>query len=130
MRSADVLTVLETAGVGVKLTTLFLNELPSAPVKALAAREYNAGNNGERVLGHAGQRIEYPRAQITARGATNDEAEAFIRAAVAACAAVLNQTVDGTYYLAMEPVGTPFYLKLDSNRNPIWAANIELQRGA
>lgn len=123
----EMIAYLTTLGLGTAGDDIFGNEMPPAPVKCLMVREYG-GTNPTRTLGTLGFKTEVPRVQLQSRAETNVAAKTPLITAFAELGKVLNQTISGVRYVRMEPLQSPFYLKRDDNKHPIYVMNVEIEK--
>lgn len=122
----DVAAFLAGAGLGlVAGTNLFLQDVPAQPDALVAVIEYPG--RGPVGTHDDPASIEVPRFQVYARAAQYDAAaaRASAEAAYKALRAVTNQTLSGTFYLAIRALQSPFLLHRDENQRVVFAVNFE-----
>ena len=120
---------LAAGGIGTVGTTIFLGSSPDTPDACVTVYEYG-GLPPEHTLG-TDNVIERPRVQVVARGALNDYAAARSKAKD-----IFNvmkgglQTLSGIRYLRIEPVDSPFVLRLDETTRWLVACNYQIYKDA
>ncbi len=126
----DLGTLLVLSGVGTLYPggNIVLGELPSDPAEVLSLVE-TPGIGGEKVMEDPGTSYEFPRAQLTARGADYPSGRALIGSAWTALNGIVNTPIGGSQYLKVEPLQSPFFLKRDENDRYIFAFNVEAMKG-
>ena len=120
----DITALLQAAGVGVETTTLFAGRMPETPNECISVIPYQ-GLPGLYVQERAAPSYERPSVQVMVRGHGSIATENRARAAYDALAAVANQTINGTFYLAIRPNHEPFPLPKDSNDRDLWVINAQ-----
>lgn len=124
----DLGAALATAGVGAVGSTLFYNQMPSAPHNCVVLHEYS-GNAPEFALpSTGGVATEHPRVQITSRATTEAIARSKAQTAYETLAKVANQTLTTTRYLRVEPLQAPFFLRKDENERWLFVFNVEVEK--
>ena len=122
----DLATRLVSQGVGTLGTDLFGGGLPSVPVNCLALIEYAGEEPRLKAPGEVAL-DERPRVQVIARGKSYRLAEEKARAAYEAIQCAMT-TINGTLYLRIDALQTPFYLKNDENGNTLFVFNVQVRR--
>lgn len=107
---------LQSEGVGTLGVDLFRNELPPAPVRAMAVILYDG------VEPPGTHDSDYPayedsRVQVMTRGASYAEAQAYARSAYDALYRLRNTLVDGCWFLRAAPLQLPFNEGEDAGGN-------------
>jgi hypothetical protein len=116
-------------GFGTKNTDLFKGEFPTSPDLCVAVTDY-AGREPLEVFGETSPAIERPSAQVKVRGAANDydtprtRLEKIYLALAARGAFVVN----GTRYMNIAPISTPFTLGRGDNGCWVFAVNFTAMR--
>lgn len=136
---AEVTTYLASQGIGTAATDLFYGPMKEAYPDAVVLVQEYGGLTDEPNLSDptptaapAGKsiRLEFPRIQILCRGARNDynTPRAKAEAARVALTKVLNQTLSGVRYLAIEPIQPPFPLSADENERERIVFNCQITK--
>jgi len=121
----DLGTYLQNSGHGTLGSTLFIYQLPDEPDTCLALRGYEGidpSYSHDSVL----PSFERPRLQLTARSATIETAMAMAWAAWRNLSRIKNESINGSFYLAVRPLQSPFIMERDSSNRWIAAANFEV----
>lgn len=120
-------TMLQTLGHGTLGETLFIYQLPDEPDACIALRGYEGR---EPMWTHSGAlpAFERQRFQLTARAFTVGDAMTAAAAAWRSLLVIRNQAVGGGFYLAVQPLQSPFIVERDENNRWIAAANFEAWR--
>jgi hypothetical protein len=126
---------LQTLGLGVLASTLFLGGLPSdAPgtgtPDASAALVETPGLPPEYVHDVVPPSREHPVLQLLVRGAPYDYASArqWANDFFLALGRVHNQTLSGTFYLGAWPLQSPFFLRSDDYSRPIMSFQVRFDK--
>lgn len=122
----DLATLLADRGVGTLNVDLFRGALPDQPDQALAVIEY-AGEPPRLRPPGAPAIVERPRVQLVARGVSYKAAEDLARAAYEAVHAAAVD-LNGTTYVLIEALQTPFLLREDDGGRTLVAFNIRTSR--
>lgn len=131
---SDVLTDLATHLDGVltsvtMATNLFGNDMPDSP-DVLATLYETPGAPGIETLGAASKAaIAVPRVQVQTRG-THDQARALAREIHDQLVLLTNQQVNSVYYLRVQPLQEPFFLRRDEKERVVFCFNAEVHRDA
>ncbi len=126
-------TFLAAAGLGLTAdTNLFYGILPDTPDVCATINLYpgrpiepNLGSGG------GGVRLEYPRIQVVCRGTVDNLTAPTLLATqiMAALTGIVNQTLSGVFYLAVEAQQTPFPMRRDDNHRVEVACNYQVTKG-
>jgi hypothetical protein len=129
----DLVTELQTAGVGTSGTTIFAGTIPATPDACVALLHY-ASESPDRLMGATGVRatsVERPRVQVVARAMTYQAAESKARQALTALDWLGPKTIGGTrYFHVMALQRPPFFLRRDENDRTLMAFNVSVARQA
>lgn len=131
MFSADLAALFVTAGVGVVTPaanrSIFRGSNANVPVgdgPYISIRD-TGGSGPERIQNKRSSNFEYPGAQIIVRAADPDVAYVRAKAAFNAVMEVINQTVNGTFYLNIKPMQEPVDSGLDdTNKRTQFVFNV------
>jgi hypothetical protein len=104
-------------------------KMPSSPDVMTAVYEY-PGEADDAGFGVAGTQWEHPRIQVVRRGAAEDYEGPRLWAEKIrqTLATVQAQTLSGTKYLMIRPLGAPFRLKDDADRRVLIACNFAIDK--
>lgn len=122
---------LESQGIGVVNTTLFLGRLPpqtEGNITAMALTPYPGMAPSFLLDGTAEVRTDYPRVQFQSRAETEALAFANAEAAYLVLAKVANKLLSGTLYLSINVLQSPGILRYDADDKPIVGFNFECER--
>ena len=105
---------------------VFRYEMPPTPDAAIAIKPYG-GRPGEHEFGTAPIVWEFPRLQVTVRGAPGDTVEPHTRAAdlAALYGAVQLITLSNVVYRGLTVLQPPFWLMKDANNRHTFVFNVE-----
>lgn len=117
-------------------TNVFGGVEPETPDQSVTVYEYASAPPAETQGENALPVWTMPRVQVRVRGAqvqatptsyedTRTWAEAIWRALCIIC----NETVNGVYYLRLQPIDNPAFLMWDGNYRPIFVMNFQAFRG-
>lgn len=131
--------VLEDLGVlleGLALVTvgddLILGHMPSSPSLCCALLEYGGEaplrNQSEGAAGAGAQSGERPRIQLLCRSASYTAGRSLIQTIWQALDGVVNQTINGTGYVRIAALQSPFFLDFDDNKRYLFAANFAVTK--
>ena len=126
----EVAAYLIAQGIGTALDTdVFLGKIPADPDVVVVLSEYT-GMADEPDLGTGNIRLEFPRIQVLCRGAKDDYATPRQTAQTAKqkLMKVLNQTLSGVRYLAINVESGPFFLRRDQNDRIEIVANYQVTK--
>lgn len=129
MLTDHLIALIVSDGLGTKNLDLFKGEFPPSPDLCIAVTDY-AGREGLDVFGETSPAIERPSAQIKVRGAKDDYnsprtrlEEIYLK--LAARGAFV---VNGTRYMNLSPITTPFVLGRGENGCWVFAVNFTAMR--
>ena len=131
--------VLEDLGVyleGLALATvgtdLILGHVPPSPSLCCALLEYGGDqplrNQSEGAAGSGAQSGERPRIQLLCRSETYTGGRSLIQSIWQALDGVVNQTINGTFYVRMAAIQSPFLVELDDNNRYLFSANFNVTK--
>lgn len=109
---------------GIGVPTIYIGTMPAAPDKCVVLYEY-PGLPRKRT--HEGD-YHQPRVQVNSRSKNYVEADALIWAAHDVLATIQNTALQGVWYVAVEPLQDPFYLRKDENDRHIFAFNAQVMK--
>lgn len=113
----------------VMATNLFGNDMPDAP-DVLATLYETPGGPPVETLGAASKAaVIVPRVQVQTRGA-HDQSRALAREIHDQLILLTNQQVNSVYYLRVQPLQEPFFLRRDEKERVVFCFNVEVQRVA
>lgn len=130
---AEIVTYLASKSIGVAGTTLFYGLVPPSPDSVVVVSTYG-GRPNEPDMGRGRTRIEWPRIQIVARGAANDQDTPFLKmlAIIAALDLIgstsADSTLSGVAYKSVSALQPPFPLKVDENFRWHIACNFQVEK--
>lgn len=104
-----------------------MGRLPPSPDDAVALIQY-AGLRPEFVHNTAGISRDRPALQVHVRSKVYATAQARAQAIYALLAALVNETIEGTFYQRLEALGAPFLLDRDANDRTVIASNYYASR--
>lgn len=113
---------LATTLTGVAVDRINVGTMPSLPDKAVVLYEYPGLPRRKTQTGT----YQQPRIQVNSRSKNYVEAGSLIWAAYNALASIQNQDILGVYYVSVEPLQDPFYLRKDENDRHIFAFNAQV----
>ena len=114
-------------GFGTLGTTLFLSQLPDGPDTLIGVLE-SPGGEPEFVLGQVLPRRENSRIQVLNRAPLWLTARTTAEAISLSLGSVVNQTLSGTYYLAITPSRPPTQLQWDATRGVVFTSTFECKK--
>jgi hypothetical protein len=122
-------SLLASAGLGTIGTDLFLAHEPPDPDALIALHEYG-GTAPLHAQGTDAPALEMPRVQVVTRGARDDYTGARERAerAYRALGGISNRTIQGTWYVRVRALQSPFSLGPDANGRHRIAFNVEVTK--
>jgi len=91
-------------------SNLFQRRLPDAPPAAMAIRQYQ-GRAPQFAHNRTTISVDRPALQVLVRDTTAASAEDRIMTVYALLATVVNETIEGTFYQRIEPLGAPVMLE-------------------
>lgn len=113
-------------------TDLFYGLMPTEPEVCCALVEYGGEppmrNQSEGAAGVGAQTGERPRIQLLCRAATYETGRSTIQAIWQALDGVVNQTINGTFYVRVAAQQSPFLLERDDNGRCVFAANFAVTK--
>ena len=131
--------VLEDLGVyleGLALVTvgtdLILGHMPSSPKVCCALLEYGGDpplrNQSEGAARSGAQSGERPRIQLLCRSDSYVTGRGLIQSIWEALDGVVNQTINGTSYVRIASLQSPFFLEFDENKRYLFAVNFSVTK--
>lgn len=126
----ELCSYLEAQGIGTRGTDLFYSLLPPTPAACVVLYEYGGPPN-EPVMGGTTVRAEYPRVQIIARGAAEDDYDTprlKMQNIVIALTKIREQSILGVQYQAVMALQVPFPLERDESHRIIMACNFQVTK--
>jgi hypothetical protein len=116
---ADIVSILQTAGIGTAGTNLFYSTMPPTPDLCVCVYSY-AGRSPSRI-----PRYEQPGLQIKVRGAAEgyDAAETKMQSVLSTLHGKGSFTVSTNKYKAILATGSPFFMGFDENKRPMIVCN-------
>lgn len=122
-------SLLVANNVGVLGTDLFLGRMLDKPDIQTVVYE-GAGSSPLEVMGPSLPPNEHPRIQVVCRGQPEDYVgpRTKLDAVWRVLAGVLDVVIDGTRYLRIEPVGSPFVLNRDESQRVLVSANFDVTK--
>lgn len=126
----DLAVFLPTQSLGYTFgTNLFAQLMPDQPDALTSMFEY-PGNAPEYVFGAANPQpaLSHPRIQVVVRDTNPLTARSTIEAVTKKLEAVVNQTINGTYYERIERLQDPFFLHRDAKRRSFYAVNLTVTK--
>ncbi|MGE3510707.1 MAG: minor capsid protein [Vicinamibacterales bacterium] len=122
----DIADLLVYAGAGIKGTSIFVGRMPDSPDECVSVMPYQ-GLPPMYVQERSGPAYQRPSFQVLIRGARDSTLATEARAAAIHdyLAAVSNQSVNGTFYLAIRPNAPAFPLTRDGNDRDLWVVNAQ-----
>lgn len=128
MLAEELLAVLETAGVGTRGTTLFGASAAALPSNgpAVAVVEYGGAAPIETHDGWVP--IEQPRVQVAAYADDAATARTLAWAAWDALTGITNRLLNGTAYLRVQGLQTPFDMGPAGNGRVKWGFNVQVMK--
>jgi hypothetical protein len=125
----DLVVYLQAQGLGTPAVSLFNGGIPEDAAGSLdevLALMTHAGLPPTYIHDKAAPDLEQPAVQVLIRGGPYGDAVAQQRAqqAFVALASVHNQTLNGTFYLWVRPLQSPFKLRMDELHRPIIVFNL------
>lgn len=133
----DLGAYLQAEGLGVLGTTLFLGGLPVdapnvAPLDAITALVETPGFPAEYVHEVVLPSRERPVVQLLTRGAPYDYATArsWAQELWRALGSIRNQALSGTFYLGVQPLDSPFFLRSDDYARPLISFRVRCEKSA
>jgi hypothetical protein len=119
----DLSYAIEVAGVGVRGQDLFAGRMPEEPDEVIALMSY-PGEAPVFTHDRPGEiNYERPRAQVMVRSRYRANAEAKAQAILVALSAIVEQEIQGTRYLRVIPLQSPFVAGRDNNDRTLIACN-------
>lgn len=111
-------------------TNMFYNLMPPDPDVALVLYEYG-GSPNEPNMGKGTTNLVFPRIQARTRGVRDDQItpRANLQAIVTLFTAVVNVSIGGIPYLAIEPLSDPQFLARDENWRYEFIVNFKVTKG-
>jgi hypothetical protein len=113
-------------------TDMFLGRLPTEPSECCALVEYSGDpplrNQSEGAARSGAQSGERPRVQLLCRATDYDTGRSLIQSIWQALDGIVNQTVNGTFYVRVSAINSPFFLMRDDNERWIFAANFSVTK--
>lgn len=126
--SANISTWIPNSG-SVTDGNIFESFRPSEPDRCVSVYELT-GKEPKRTLGN-NYAWEEPRLQIVSRASSDDGwgvAEADARAIWNLLRVVVNQTINGVYYMVIKPQGNPAQQDLDANGRPSYITDFDVMK--
>lgn len=124
---SDLGQYLETAGIAVQETDLFLGSLPDYPDHCLCIYQYSGGMP-DYIQDSFTPSVEKPQIQVVARDLRYEVAEALAYQAWMSLAAINNATLSGTRYLNVRPNGSPALMRRDTNDRLLVSFNATVEK--
>ena len=121
---------LGTQGLG---AGLFAGNLPDNPTDTVAMFQY-AGRAPEYVMSVTDEGTpiaitrERPGLQLQSRAQYDADAEENIYRYKAALEFIVNQTINGTYYVRISCISAPYHLRKDEQNRAVWACNFATEK--
>lgn len=113
-------------------TDLILGHLPPDPSECCALLEYGGDpplrNQSEGAARSGAQSGERPRIQLLCRSKTYAGGRSLIQTIWEALDGIVNQTINGTSYVRMAAIQSPFMLEFDENGRYLFAANFTVTK--
>jgi len=116
----DIVTYLQTSGIGTKNTDIFGYSMPETPNNCIVV--YPTGGYPRDKAGF----IEYPTIMIHVRNELASTAESKINAILEALHRVVNTTMNGTRYLSVYARDEGVSLGKDDQQRSTWSVNFEI----
>ena len=124
MLGADLIALFTDAALGTFGEQLFHGSKAVPKSGSVLVVVDTLGHSALRIHNQRQPAIHRPTAQVSARATTRPAAESLARQAYTACFEVLNQTVNGRFYLAMTPQQEPFDMGTDTEGRIKYAFNV------
>lgn len=128
----DLAVFVEAAGHATRNIDLFLGVLPETPSECIALTEYagdqplrNQADGAARTGAQGGER---PRVQLIVRSETYSAGRALIQAVWQTLDGIVNETINGTFYVRCQAMQSPFLLRKDDNNRDLFAANFQIAK--
>jgi len=123
----EISSVIELAGLATEGTDLFLGVLPSNPSLCCALVEYEGETplrtQNEGAAHSSAQGGERPRFQLLCRDTDYETGRSLVKSIVTVLDAIVNETIEGTFYVRVSALQSPFLLERDENSRWIFAVN-------
>lgn len=113
-------------------TNLILGHLPASPIVCCALLEYGGDpplrNQSEGAARSGAQSGERPRIQLLCRSESYVAGRSLIQSIWEALDGVVNQTINGTSYVRVAALQSPFFLEFDDNKRYLFAVNFTVTK--
>jgi len=126
----DLGVFVETAALATVGTNLFLGHMPETPSVCCAFLEYGGDapmrNQSEGAARSGALSGEKPRIQLLCRNTSYPTGHALIRSMATALDGVVNQTINGVFYIRIAAMQPPFLIEMDDNKRYVFAVNFSI----
>jgi hypothetical protein len=123
----EVGNLIANSGHGTLGVDIFLYQMPDTPDTCIALREYGGGEPSYSHT-YVDPSYEVPRFQMLARAPAIPDARLLAHQVWVTLQSVRNVTLDGTFYLRLQPLQSPFMIERDNNDRWVAGANFEAMK--